>query len=653
MPDKDFHDYRNDVPYIKDFLTELSGQPYAEMCEYRSLIEKKKMVHDKAYYTDRISEEVGKDGKVKRSDILHSPLSAVISERFFNLLKHPTIQIEKKNDSIEAWNAQQKMEGLDRWAVRTSGAEAAFNEQKAFSIPYGDAYVRDVITLTENKGNKAINRKKYGFYAKSTKKKNIQAENLTGENIMFDPCGVKVFSERIVDECSYYAHTDIFDKRSLVREFGQIAAKMAQPGFMVDSEGYTAKQSAVYGDSTDGSDENKSKGEFYEVITIVDTATLSVSYLMGANAWPQKLITEGGHLFEPYKKKPKFKGTIFGNKFPYYDYRGRARLGLYPLENYENPVSVRNRGVVDRVYGPQVCHEQSINIKHDGLRQSALQVKYVSNVKPSKFKPAFAEYMKELATNVDALLVMPSGLGNQNEPKIQVAKADGSINDTAGENMVRTTYSLARDTTGVDPQRQEIQTNLGLGQSAQLAEEQVVSVNGYISRNFRYIEERRRGLLAGIIRNKGFGIKEIITVKQREELSLASAVKGAFVGKFKRQNDKIVVEFKKDFTVVELCEDAQEDIERVFVDMDSMVNQSVAAQVEAIIKALQYANPQVNPEEHKALMRHLFKGLKVPVPENNFKGAENGKPQGGASQHQDLIGAANAPAADPNLQPTQ
>lgn len=632
--EKEYYQYKEKIPYIKDFIFELQGTPYTNLVDYRDSMKIKRKVLNRAYYTEEMKKDKGMEAsKIIRTNLLHSPLSAVITERFFNLLQFPSVKIAQKNGSIESINSSEKIKALFEWGVRTSCAEDAYIEQTTSAIAYGDGYVRDNVYEKPNRGNKAIDRDKYGYYSKLEKKQSVSAEVVDGESIMFDPCGTSALSDRPHIECSYYAQTEIYDKRSLVKEFGPAILKYAEPGWMVDGNRYSEKAGVNTTSVTSGSENKDTANQnFYEVIKIVDSSTLSIIYLVGNNGFPAKLLSESG-LFDKYKEKKHFDYTIFSSKYPYTDYKGDAKLGIYPLSNYKQEGSIRSRGVVDRIYGPQMGHEISLNIKQDGLRQNAQQIKYVKNVKPDAFRETYSRYKQELRHNIEAILVLPKNTTNL-EPDIKVVRPESSITDTSGSAMIEELYGLSRDSVGVEPRRQEIQANLGLGQTEQLAEEQVRSVQGFAKRNYRNINERVRGLLALYIRNNGFGIKEKITFDEKVGVGLAGKI---FRRKTEELDDKtVVITRKRTATISEICSELEgEWVENVYVDQESIVTRSTAAFAEAIVKMMQHLNPSVMPEEYKAAMRALFKTMKIEPPENDFAGAENiTQASGGGSQFQ-------------------
>lgn len=616
-PTPEFVNYIEEDKLVKDSIAKLLEGAYNNTLSYR-----KKIKQLKKAYMAAFTKDLTLTAETFDTNFLPAPLSRIQCEVAMRLIRPPLFNIQSYNrsyKSLDDRNKENVIKSLLEVVLRMMGFEQVFREGKETWIPYGDTYRRP-------------------FKRKHWKKKGVfipALEDLNGVDLMLDPACRYIKSENKAKEAQFYAHTQIYTKSALVARFGKWILEYAQEGTHIDSARLPSALSETE-DSPDGirsyvETQAATNEKYYEVLEYQNKAEMIELVLVGANAFPQTRIVESSEYDNP---QPPHEECIWSSAYPHINTLGEPVIHLYNNHLYHDPDSPYNRGIVEKVFAIQVAHHILENLKFDTFRKKNDPIPFIAGGRKDLMQQQTRAYRKEKLRDRDAFLHLPSSMTG-NVPTTGLIQFEG-YNPQEVEQATQDMYDLAKNTVGVNPQRQEIQKNTGVGQSDIVEEEKVDAMQELVEGNITNYISEYRGILDYCIANKGFGLKKTMINFTKYTEEKTPDEKGTVVV----TNPNATVSF------VEACEIASGHEFDIIIERSSLVKKSRFIENEKLTTMLGSLPANTAQGAVKKIGKEIGKNLGLDLLDEDFGDLSQASASGGASQFksQPQVGDGQDPA---------
>lgn len=612
----EFFQYQEDNAAIGEALEILEDGAFNNMLSYRGTYDLLKTSYDNIFEKDLTMDE-----NTLRTQILKSPLCRIQVDVMKREIEFPTFDVEAINRSqfdVESRNKKNITKALIEFFVKSSGFEEVFQESKEEWIWVGDAFRRPTLRPNRNKEGQSL----------------FSYEDISGRNLMIDPQSRNVQSESIVKSAQYYGHTQIYSERALVTKYGKWILDHAQPGFMLDKESNLARTTNREGDGDpnstgSGSDrQTETNVEFYEVIEYQNKSNLSEFILVGANAFPVLWIADDRDEITPNEELQELiddGSVVWEREYRYFNSLGEPLLMLFQNYCYLNPEWPYNRGVVERVFDIQIADEIQLNLQFDNSRQLLDYIMWISGGRPEVIQNQIKEFRQERRINRDAFLHIPASLSGA-IPQMGVLKPNGiPINEAIqAEQQV---LDVAKNSVGINPQRQERVKNASATQVQVLEEEQTEAVEAIMEDNVSNFQRELEGMIFFMQAHDGAGLNNVkinYTKSSRENVGTEEEPKFVIL---ENPNASInipnAVKAIKDFEF------------SVTIDSGNLVKRSRFMENEALTQALGAFPIQPGMEGLlRKAWKQVFKNMGIDVLDSDFGDFSQGQASGGTSQQQ-------------------
>ncbi len=386
---------------------------------------------------------IGNDNKTPA--VYRSALGRIISDIFIKSIVLPmpeVIAVSRKNPGKNKDREKHAMElasiarGLIKWGVRESFLESVFNRAKETWISMGDVFIQ--------------------FFVRKGKGRDmIGVEFKRGRDVVLDPDGKLIDSGSPSDDSQAKYDRALLSEEKVISMFGKEVLKYIKPGNhfdMADKE-QSETPGAIYYELSEGM--NKAQEE-------------EIS-LLGSTAFPVIRFAEDDSFEKEFTKKFGKKEYEYliknvvahGKKYRYYDSLGNPYINttqLFCFFDEENPT---NFGMQQKVYSLQYLEEIQENGKVDSFRREMDNITYVTGIRPSTYRANVADYRERRKHDLFEAMILPPSLSNIN-PSINVLEYP-ALNPVTAKQATDNIMRLARNISGADPNRLEIQKNEGLG----------------------------------------------------------------------------------------------------------------------------------------------------------------------------------------------
>jgi hypothetical protein len=592
---------------------------YEELLNYRLKIDLKEKARYNGYDYD-----LSQGTDTKRKAILRSPFIDTATETFSSGMSFPDFRIDARSrKSVEIKNKEALAKALTEWAIRSSGFEDIYHKSKQKWIPYGDSYRRPFHKKKLSR-TKRGNKKLRNLIAKPGEKKILQYEELDPRKILLDISVKNIRSESDSESINFWAYTDLYSEEAMVRKFGRWVLDYAKPGAMIDSEGLANRI---------GKSEEKPM-KYYEVIEYQNRSDEVDMLLVGANGFPVVMQIED---CDDYAPKDLEEFVVWNGVYPHYDSFGYADITLQSSFMFYDSRSIRNLGLADKLYGPQIAHEIVENSKLDSTRKRMREIAVISGGRANTIESKLKDYEQKSASNIFSILHLPSNVQNI-VPQTSVIRFEG-VSAEDGQRSTDDVQNFARNAAGVSMTRLEVQQGIGVGQSEILEDEKIISVERIVKNNMENLRMEFTGLLNYVINMKGLDLDETITYTHHEEM----------------QGMTRTISYKmegREISIKEAAKQLEEFEFDLFIDKNSIIEKRQVAMAEKIINFLGVIDPAALPEVSKALMGRLADVMRVDIPADAFENIQQSQAMGGRSQFQSQTDQNEQPA-DPSQQALQ
>jgi len=583
------------VPEIKTALS-LMNSSYEDLQTARKLYK----VIDKAYYNvfpgpDEMSYD-SKSVDVLRSGFCHS--SVEISSRG---MRFPDFHVDASSSvAIERQNAENAAKAVLEWVIKESGMQNVYQKSKESWAKYGDAYRRQYARKLPN-----------GKYWP-------QYERLDPNYLLLDPDATQVWSENTADSASYYGYTQILDERQVIKKYGQGIIEHILPGAMIDIETYATKTGKT------------KQTNYYELLEITDSAYGHRMLLLGANAFPVYLCVDG-------KEKPAFPKEIdkfiqYSGVFKTKNKLGEKELDLMNVYFFYDSRGPRNLGLVHKLIPSQYNEQVIENLKSEATRLKMYEIPTVAGGKEEVIDNSIERFSEKRKENLLAVLHAPSNIDNV-IPKFDVLRFQGVSAEDAAQ-TTRDTYDFARNTSGVDLSRLEIQANVTLGQSQLIEQEKIDTLETIILQCKDILEREYSALLDGFILYEGYGQDGIFISYDHTQMKEGMTP----------DSEPVKLTVKREVDLVTIAKELKEHRLNIIIDDSAMINRTYTTMLDSWIRLLGVIDPASVPDLYKFILQKVGEAGRFTIPEELFKGI---------SQQQGAMGGMSQFKSQPNEQSNQ
>jgi len=574
------------LPNLEE-ITALMQTAYEDLQQRRKLYDK----INEAYY-NIFPEDNAMEYNKRSTDILKSGFCHSAVEIASRGMKMPIFTTQASstegNDKV---NAQEGAKAALEWIVKESGFQNTYDQSKEHWAKYGDAYRRQYVRPI--KGQE-------GRYWP-------QHELLDPYYVLLDSSATQVWSQNPADSITYYGYTQIYDKKQLKKEVGPEMMEFIKPGALIDIDEYSKRTGT------------KKDVPYYERLEIIDSSNGEKYVLWGQEGFPSFVCIDKG-------KKPKFPKE-WGKHVRFSDtYKNKTKIGeldvdLHNTYFFYDSRNVRNLGVVHKLIPSQFTDQLVENLKLEATRLKMIEIPTIAGGKESLVNDSINRFMEGRETNIMQFLHAPSNIEGI-IPKFDVLRFQGVSAEDAAQ-TTRDTYDFARNNSGIDLSRLQIQSNVTLGQSQLIEQEKTDTLETIIVRNKPSIEREYESMFYNFIEYEGYGLSDIfVSYDYRKEMPGVS-----------EDEQPMVIQTKREVDLVTLAKELAPYKMQIVIDDSSLVNRTYTTLLDSWIRLLGVVNPAVVPKLYQFLMEKIAEAGRFTIPKELFKGVEQQTaPMGGDSQ---------------------
>lgn len=584
-----FIQWRDEDEVINEALISIEQGAKNNMFNYRS---EKDLLEQ---HVERVFQgDYSVNSATEKTNILRGHIVRTTMEIAMQAIKPPVADIEPVTRSKHGYESKTKAsmtKAYLEWFNRVAGYESVFNEGLLELTGYGDMNIRPFLRKT----------KKEGVFFPAL-------EDTKSYNTLIDPNATYITSESKSKQTQFYAHTQQYPEANLINRFGSWILDYAESGSMIDDRRVQNEKP--------GTEELN----YYEVIELQNKAMGVELILVGSNAFP--ILRRAN---EPMEVPKDLVGKVtWSGEYIYKDSFGENIITLGNLYYYYDPHRPYNMGLAHKLAPVQVMEEINLNLQSDNIIKRLDATPYVIGA-DDRTDLALDEYRARKRHDRHAYWKIRASLNKASKPEVGVLEFKGLPVEEA-ELLGRNLNGVSKNMTGINPQRQEVQKDTGVRQTLVVEEKEIESIEAIMEKNIPNIISLYKMFVYFGIAHEGFGLKDV-------ELTYTK-----YVDDTPDENGEpttFAEGIEATISIPNLIKKIKDFEFDVIIDKSSMIRRSRASEQEVIIKALQFMNPQTDPEGFITLRNRLFQSFGIDAPEVDLQSIQQSTPQGGLSQFQE------------------